>query len=82
MNIEERLNNIEKRLIKLEKIEQRRRTLAIIKLLFYVAIIIGIIVLIFIIYNKIMDVIAPFQEIVDKYNETKETISGFSGLLK
>lgn len=79
MNLEERLDNLEKRLVKLEKIENRRRTLAIIKVLFYIAIIVGLIVLIFIMYNRIMEIIAPFQEIVNKYNDTKDI---FTGLIK
>lgn len=73
----ERVNDIEKRLLKLEKIEQRRKTLAIIKFIFYLAIIIGIIVLIFIMYNRIMEIIAPFQEVVNKYNDTKDIFSNF-----
>lgn len=73
----ERVNDIEKRLLKLEKIEQRRKALAIIKFIFYLAIIIGIIVLIFIMYNRIMEIIAPFQEVVNKYNDTKDIFSNF-----
>ncbi len=79
MNLEERLDNLEKRLVKLEKIENRRRALAIIKVLFYLAIIIGLVVLIFVMYNRIMEIIAPFQEIVNKYNDTKDI---FTGLIK
>lgn len=79
MNLEERLDNLEKRLVKLEKIENRRRTLAIIKVLFYLAIIIGLVILIFVMYNRIMEIIAPFQEIVNKYNDTKDI---FTGLIK
>ena len=79
MNLEERLDNLEKRLVKLEKTENRRRALAIIKVLFYLAIIIGLVVLIFVMYNRIMEIIAPFQEIVNKYNDTKDI---FTGLIK
>ena len=57
MNLEERLDNLEKRLVKLEKIENRRRALAIIKVLFYLLIIIGLVVLIFVMYNRIMEII-------------------------
>ncbi len=77
MNLEERLDNLEKRLVKLEKIENRRRALAIIKVLFYLAIIIGLVILIFVMYNRIMEIIAPFQEIVNKYNDTKDIFTGF-----
>ena len=76
-NIIDRINDIEKRLIKLEKIEQRRKIFAIIKLFFYLAIIIGIIVFIFIMYNKIIDTIAPYQEIVNNYNDTKDIFNNF-----
>ena len=53
-NITERLNNIERRLVKLEKIEQRRKTLSIIKFLIYLVVIIAIIVFGFYMYNRDM----------------------------
>ena len=76
-NITERLNNIERRLVKLEKIEQRRKILSIIKFLTYLAVIIAIIVFGFYMYNRIIDTIEPYKEVVDKYNETKDVFNNF-----
>jgi len=76
-NVVEKINDLERRLEKLEKIEQRRKILTIIKILLYLAIIVVIIVFGIYMYNRIIDTIAPYQEIVNNYNDTKDIFSNF-----
>ena len=81
MNYEEKINDLETRLIKLEKIEQRRKIKNIIVLSIYGVIVIGLIVLAFVFYSKIK----PYKEKIDSLRnfgsdlKTDTIIGGDSG---
>jgi len=69
VNIEERLENIEKRLKILEEKEKRRHILEIIKFIVRVIILAATIVLAIFAYRMIKEQIAPYQQIVSEYND-------------
>ena len=61
MNYEEKINDLETRLVKLEKIEKRRKIKSIIVLSIYGVIVVGLIILAFVFYSKIK----PYKEKID-----------------
>ena len=61
MNNEEKINDLEKRLTKLEKIEERRKIKSIIVLSIYGVIVVALLVLVFVFYSKIK----PYKEKID-----------------
>ncbi len=67
--LEERMNHLEERLIKLEKKEKRRETIAIIKTVLTIIILISMIIIGLFAYKRIKDTIEPITKITDTYNE-------------
>ncbi len=68
MSIEERLDDIERRLRKLEAIEKRRQILGIIKLVLTLLLLAALVLGAIYAYNFFKDNIEPYRDIIEKYN--------------
>lgn len=81
MSNEERINDLEERLVKLEIIEKRRKIRNIIILCIYAAIVVGLITLLIVFYQKIK----PYKDQLDSIrnfgssSKTDTIIGGDSG---
>ena len=80
--MEERLNNLEERIKKLEKKERRRTILSGIKDVIVIILVAAIAYGGYFLYNKIMEVYGPYKEIVDTYNETNNKINSIKDLFR
>ena len=67
--MEEKVLELEKRLEKLEKIEKRRKSILVLKIIGITLLFIAIVSFGFIIYRKVEETIRPYKEIIDKTNE-------------
>lgn len=73
--MEERINELEKRLEKLERIEKRRKGLLIAKITAIVLLIIAILVGSYIAYKKINEAIKPYKEYIEKKNDFNKGVN-------
>ncbi len=67
--MEERINELEKRLEKLEKIEKRRKGLLIAKITAIVLLIIAILVGGYIAYKKVEEAVKPYKDFIEKQKD-------------
>ena len=75
--MEERINELEKRLEKLEKIEKRRKGFLIAKIVGIVLLIVSIIVGGYILYLKVEEALKPYKDLIkttDKVNNGIDSI--------
>lgn len=80
--MEERLNELEKRISKLEKINKRRKTFAIVKLIIVLILIAGLAYGGYRLYQKVDETIKPYKKIVEQYNKADEKINSIKDLFK
>ncbi len=67
--LKEKIDNLEERIGKLEKIEKRRRIAGVVKTVCSLLLFLAIIIAGYTVYTRIMDEIQPYREIVDSYSE-------------
>ena len=72
--MEDRINELEKRIEKLERIEKRRKSILVFKIAGITLLVIAIVVFGFIIYNKVQETIRPYKEFIDKTNEVNNQV--------
>ena len=75
--MEERINELEKRLEKLEKIEKRRKAFLIAKIVGIVLLVVAILVAGYILYVKVESMLEPYKELIkttDKVNSGIDSI--------
>lgn len=80
--MEERLNELEKRISKLEKIEKRRKTFALVKFIIVIALIGVVAYGGYVLYQKVEETIKPYKKIVEQYNKADEKINSIKDLFK
>ena len=87
MNIEERLNNLDERLAKIEKIEKRRKIARTISYIFksiYIVILIVLGIEVYSLYKEFKDELKYLDEIKEEINDVEDflngKIDGFQGL--
>ena len=70
MDLEQRLTDLENRVQKLEEREKKRQIWGVIKLVLRIIILIAVLLLGFYAYRMIQEKIAPYQQIVEEYNDS------------
>lgn len=80
--MEERLNELEERIKKLERKEKRRTILSGIKVVLVIVLFAALACGGYYLYQKIMEVYEPYKEIVEKYNETDKTIKSIKDFFR
>ena len=78
--MEERINELEKRLAKLERIEKRRKNLIIAKIVGIVLLIIAIIVGAYILYLKVEETLKPYRDLLEATDKVKDGIDNIKDL--
>jgi len=79
--MEERINELEKRLAKLERIEKRRKSLIIAKIVGIVLLIIAIIVGGYILYLKVEETLKPYRDLLEATDKVNDGIDNIKDLL-
>ena len=80
--MEERLNDLEERIKKLEKKERKRTILSGIKTLIIIILVGALAYGGYFLYQKIMEVYEPYKEIVEKYSKTEKSINKIKDLFR
>lgn len=80
--MEERLNDLEERIKKLEKKERKRTILSGIKTLIIIILVGALAYGGYFLYQKIMEVYKPYKEIIEKYNKTEKSINKIKDLFR
>jgi flagellar basal body-associated protein FliL len=78
--MEERINELEKRLAKLERIEKRRKSLIIAKIVGIVLLIVAIIVGGYILYLKVEETIKPYRDLLEATDKVNDGIDNIKDL--
>lgn len=73
--MEEKINELEKRIAKLERIEKRRKSLLIAKVAAIVLIVIAIIVAGFILYLKVEELLKPYKDFIETKDTVKDSVN-------
>lgn len=80
--MEDRIKELEERIKKLEKKDKRRTIFSIIKVVLYIILIASLSFGIYTVYNKVIEEIKPYKEILDTYNEADSKIKSITDLFK
>ena len=78
--MEERINELEKRLAKLERIEKRRKSLVIAKIVGIVLLILAIIVGGYILYLKVEETLKPYRDLLEATDKVNDGIDNIKDL--
>ena len=79
--MEEKILELEKRLAKLERIEKRRKSLVIAKIVGIILLIVAIIVGGYILYLKIEETLKPYRDLLEATDKVNNGIDNIKGLL-
>lgn len=80
--MEERINELEKRLEKLERIEKRRKGLLIAKVVGILLLVVAIIVGGYILYLKVEETLKPYKDLINATDKVNSGIDNVKGLFK
>ena len=78
--MEDKIKELEKRLEKLERIEKRRKSLIIVKIVGIILLIVAIIVGGYILYLKVEETIKPFKDLIKATDKVNNGIDNIKGL--
>lgn len=73
--MEDKIIELEKRLEKLERIERRRKSLVIAKVVGIILLIVAILVAGYILYLKVEETIKPYKELLEKTDTIKDNVN-------
>ena len=80
--MEDRILELEKRIEKLERKEKRRTIFMVVKVILSILLIVALSYGAYIVYNKVIETIEPYKEILDTYNETDQSIKNIKDLFR
>lgn len=78
--MEDKIKELEKRLEKLERIERRRKSLLIIKVVGIVLLIVAILVAGYILYLKVEETLKPYRNLINASDKVNTGIDNIKGL--
>ena len=78
--MEDKIKELEKRLEKLDRIEKRRKSLIIVKIVGIILLIVAIIVGGYILYLKVEETIKPFKDLIKATDKVNNGIDNIKGL--
>ena len=82
MSLEDRIEELEDKIDKLEKKEKKRKTFSIIKTSISIVLVIAFALICLKVYNNFMDIIRPYKEVLEQYEDIKGQLNPFQDLFK
>lgn len=80
--MEDRILELEERIERLERKEKRRTIFMVVKVILSILLIVALSYGAYIVYNKVIEEIQPYKEILDTYNETDQSIKNIKDLFR
>lgn len=78
--MEDRIRELEERIEKLERKEKRRTIFMVVKVILSILLIAALSYGAYVVYNKVIEEIQPYKEILDNYNEADSKIKSITDL--